>query len=254
MLKCIVLSLNLLNLYYVSAQYKCSLPLEAENGHGVRKQPRSEASGGFAVTMYQNEEVVLVLHLSDTKNTCYMLLLSVTYSNDGPSDTINVLVNETLLGSFNTTAEYSGGQNWNIFYQANIKSPLKVRMSDGQSKLKILAVATDRNGVEIDYLLLELYCPHKKVVEECPLQPVPEDNCLKTDSEKEYNYLPTLEILSLCGLLITVCGIASGYCFFAIKLIVAKNCCGRRKSIDNYIEMKTLSLNDCNKQTDYKLL
>ena len=66
-------SLILFGVHYVSAQYKCSLPLEAENGNGGRKQPRSEASGGVAVTLYKDEEIDLRLHLGDTKTPaiCY---------------------------------------------------------------------------------------------------------------------------------------------------------------------------------------
>ena len=244
-------SLILFGVHYVSAQYKCSLPLEAENGNGGRKQPRSEASGGVAVTLYKDEEIDLRLHLGDTKNTCYLLLLSVTYSNDGPADTVNVSINGTLLWSFNTTEEFNGGHNWNVFYEANVKSPFKVQMSDGQSLLKISAVETDANGVEIDYILLELYCPHIKISGECPLTPVINENCMISDRQNEYDYVPKLEILAFCGLFITICGIVSGYCFFALKLIISKSCGNCRKGTDT-IELMSLSSIDDNKQTVYK--
>ena len=47
--------------------------------------------------------------------TCNLSLRSVTYSNDGLSDTVEVLINNALIGYFLTFAKSNGGDEWNNF-------------------------------------------------------------------------------------------------------------------------------------------
>ena len=227
-----------------SARHKCALPVEAEDGNGGREQTRSEASGEVSVALLQGEELFHQLHLSDTRNSCYVELLSVTYSNDGPADTISVSLNGSLLGTFNSTEESNSGHNWNVFYEENIDNPFRVYINNGQSQLKSSAVATDSNGVEIDYLLLELYCPQEEIVGECPLSPVIKNDCIISSGQNHYDYVPVLEILTVCCLVVSVCGMVSGYCFFTLKLLIFNCCCKGRKSTREVIELKSFPSHD----------
>ena len=73
-------------------------------------------------------------------------LLSVTYSNDGLSDTVEVLINSTLIGYFLTFAKFNGGYEWNNFQTETLfESKATVRAHSGQQNmLEVLAHETDK--------------------------------------------------------------------------------------------------------------
>ena len=145
----------------VVGQHICYHSLEAENGRGGEEMLRSGASGNLAVHLEQGEKILLTFVLESA--TCNLSLRSVTYSNDGLSDTVKVLINSTLIGYFHTFAKSNSGYEWNNFQTASNfyvnESKATVRAHSGQQNvLEVLAHKTDKYGVEIDKLSLELIC------------------------------------------------------------------------------------------------
>ena len=62
-------------------------PLEVENGKGGDMRQKSHASWGSLFSYRsESEELVhdLVFHSSDSDNTSYLQLMSISYANDGP--------------------------------------------------------------------------------------------------------------------------------------------------------------------------
>ena len=145
----------------VVGQHICYHSLEAENGRGGEEMPRSWASGNSAVHLEQGEKILLTFVLESA--TCNLSLRGVTYSDDGLSDTVEVLINNTLIGYFHTFAKSNSGYEWNNFQtqlQISVnESKATVRAHSGQlNMLEVLAHETDKYGVEIDRLSLELIC------------------------------------------------------------------------------------------------
>ena len=92
------------------AQYKCSLKLEVKDGRGGLRQSRSKASGGVATALFKDEENIHELVFTSTNKSCSLELLSVTYSNDGDADRIEITLNNklTLLRMNCTTMATTG--------------------------------------------------------------------------------------------------------------------------------------------------
>lgn len=75
-------------------------------------------------------------------------LENIRYSNDGPSDTLYLLLNNRLLGIFRTYEKWGSGHEWNVFHNTG---PIgeAVDLPEGQYTLSLQA-RTDRWGVEYD--------------------------------------------------------------------------------------------------------
>lgn len=145
---------------YMSCLYTCTLILEAENGISIETMQRSRASGGLTVLLKENSSIVYQLNFDKNENSCSIQLVSVTYSNDGLGDEIQVSLNNTSLGSFRTKAYSSNGYGWNLFKTSSGFSK-KVPLLSSYYTLKIHALATDEYGVEIDKLSLGLACTNE---------------------------------------------------------------------------------------------
>ena len=148
----------------------CSIVLEAENGHGGEREYRSNASGGLSVRLLEGETISYQMDFAFTDNTCTLQLLSVTYSNDGPSDRVQVSLDTTSLGSFQTFASSNGGKNWNIFRTQNGFTS-KVKLSYSRFMITVDALETDDYGVEIDKISLQLECTNKVSTEDAQCSP-----------------------------------------------------------------------------------
>ena len=133
------------------------LQLEAENGQSDSsgtQMYRSTASGGLAVNLRQNGYLVWRFV---TSTSCDIVILAVYYSNDGRSDRIEILVDESITGQFTTIGVSQGGHQWNVFRSSGIVGN-PVTLSAGQHTLKLIVKMADAVGVEIDSVTLRGPC------------------------------------------------------------------------------------------------
>ena len=168
----LVLAVFIFFVFKVWSQHNnmCSIVLEAENGRGGEREYRSNASGGLSVRLLEGETISYQMEFAFTDNTCTLQLMSVTYSNDGPSDRVQVSLDTTSLGSFQTYASSNGGKNWNIFRtQSGFAS--KVTLSDSRFMIIVDALETDEYGVEIDKISLQLECTNEVSTEDAQCSP-----------------------------------------------------------------------------------
>ena len=112
------------------------LKLEAEDGRGGLRQPRSKASGEIALALFEDEDNIHELSFTSTNNSCSLELLSVTYANDGDADRIEITVNKTLLANFTTYEVHNDGHNWNAF-RTEIRFLIRLPVRDGYTSCYI---------------------------------------------------------------------------------------------------------------------
>ena len=115
---------------------------------------RSNASGGITVNIVKNGYLIWNLNVT---GSCDMQVMSVRYSNDGMSDTVEMFLNERKLGSFRTVAQSKEGELWNVFRSSGVLGKA-VPLLTGQNALKLLVTEADKPGVEIDKVTLKSSC------------------------------------------------------------------------------------------------
>ena len=131
--------------------------LEAEhadiiNTTGTGENYREAASGGIAVNLLQNDYLQWYLNVT---RSCNVEVLSVQYSNDGFSDTVDLVLNGTTIGSFRTEAVSREGEWWNVFKSSGtIGNPLSLFADE--YTLKLVVRSADEDGVDIDKVILQL--------------------------------------------------------------------------------------------------
>ena len=140
----------------VSGQFVCTATVEAENGYhdGGRTMYRSRASGGVTVWLKEGESLSYQMHFN---GSCSIRLSYIRYSNDGSEDTVQVFINDTLLGSFETSGYSNYGYNWNHFYIRDGFSDGKLLLHS-QYLLNLFVLEADFYGVEIDLITMKLNC------------------------------------------------------------------------------------------------
>ena len=140
--------------------------LEAEGSISTgTKMSRTRASGDKTVYLLHNDYLMFYLRANSTFS-CNVVVYNVRYSNDGESDTVELLLNQTKIGSFRTRAASRGGHLWNVFEDTGVVGN-PVLLSAGQNySLKLVAIA-DRYGVEIDQISLDSSC-HLVISAELP--------------------------------------------------------------------------------------
>lgn len=125
---------------------------DAINTTGIGENYREAASGGIAVNLLQNDYLEWYLNVT---RSCNVEVLDVRYSNDGFSDTIELVLNETTIGSFRTEAVSREGGLWNVFKSSGtVGNPVSL-LAD-QYTLKLFVRSADEDGVEIDKVTLQL--------------------------------------------------------------------------------------------------
>ena len=125
---------------------------------------RTSASGDKTVYLLDDDYLMFYLHAN---SSCNVAVHDVRYSNDGESDTIELLLNRTKIGSFRTRAASRWGRLWNVFEDSGVVGN-PVFLSAGQNySLKLVARRADRYGVEIDQISLDSSC-HLVISAELP--------------------------------------------------------------------------------------
>jgi hypothetical protein len=126
--------------------------LEGEDGTGDGKvKQRGAASNQKTVLLKAGESRTLSFDLDGTAR--YEVI--VRYSNDGPRDSVQVSIDDTIIGQCTTqdTRPSGGvpGSGWNVFFSCEPLGP--VILSPGQHEL-VISAETDLHGVEIDVVSL----------------------------------------------------------------------------------------------------
>eukprot|EP01084_Bolivina_argentea_P319117 553521_1 len=132
---------------------------EAENGvYTGSLKDRSGASGLRTVHLDQGEFISWSFNAADG---CFQQLvnnLTIVYSNDGPSDTLFLYLDEQYIGQITTHSISNYGQQWNIMYSSFLFGPFLLSSVPSHT-LKIVAQNTDQFGVEIDRITTSLSIP-----------------------------------------------------------------------------------------------
>ncbi|XP_046542609.1 uncharacterized protein LOC124252645 [Haliotis rubra] len=130
--------------------------LEAEGTQGQHtRNYRSEASGHQSVLLYQGESILFSICFMRRTN---LTVKDVVFSNDGQSDNVGVGLDNVAIGSFRTHRHDTGGRSWNKFYHSGELGSIGV--GAGINRLSIYANETDRWGLEIDRVVIEIADDH----------------------------------------------------------------------------------------------
>jgi len=93
--------------------YGAVFGIEAEQAsiYKGKEMFRSKASGGITVNLREGGYIEWTFA---TGSKCDVAIMDVRYSNDGLSDTIELLLDEVPIGSFKTLAVSDEGKRWNV--------------------------------------------------------------------------------------------------------------------------------------------
>ena len=124
---------------------------------------RTRASGDKTVYLLHNDYLMFYLRAN---SSCNVVVYNVRYSNDGESDTVELLLNQTKIGSFRTRAASRRGHLWNVFKNTGVVGNPVLLLAGQNYSLKFVATA-DQYGVEIDRISLDSSC-HLVISAELP--------------------------------------------------------------------------------------
>ena len=130
---------------------------EAERGDCLKpcqQMMRSAASDGLTVLLKLGDELHQTMVF---KTNCSVSVRNVRYSTDGPlPDIVNISLNDTGIGSFNTVSREGGGQLWNVFRDSGPVGQ-HLQLKSGSYDL-VLFLSVDNYGVEIDKTTVNFDC------------------------------------------------------------------------------------------------
>ncbi|KAL3877025.1 hypothetical protein ACJMK2_034786 [Sinanodonta woodiana] len=153
--KCVIIFLLLTLSIYISAEHIIDVELEnLEKDHpwtGIRSVYRQNASRGGSLHLYETDAIIVKL-CPDGPMT--VSVENVSYSNDGTSDTLQVLENRNVLGTFTTYQQSNWGEYWNVFLSSG---PLGIFYADAQPiNLTLSVTYADCFGIELDKIVLKV--------------------------------------------------------------------------------------------------
>ena len=215
----------------------CFMEFEAENGvTSGQTMHRSGASGELSVSLTSEGQVT---HPFSTDTICSIQVHSITYSNDGQSDRIQISLDRTMMGTFRTRAKSNNGHAWNEFLNANsIGDTIEIR--PGSHELTLSVTFTDRYGVELDRTTLQLTCAGSGN-QKCPtteetasLDPATtESGATATPEEQskgsEYNS-NLLRVGEITGIALASVALVTVLVFVTIAVLI----CARKKECKTY--------------------
>ena len=114
--------------------------------------PRSQASDNYTVLMKKHETVRISFCL---RVKSAITIVNIVYSNDGPADEIQAILDGENMGSFIGSPYDGAGRGWNLFRSSG-RLPGRVVLNTGPHVLVLNATRSDRYGVEIDNLFLDI--------------------------------------------------------------------------------------------------
>jgi hypothetical protein len=142
-----------------------SLRLEAEDAN-LGNESGAEKSSVSGVTSRNGASDLAAMHLakgdilswpfSANSNKSGLYALVLRYSNDGAEDTLAINVDGKQVGKCITDSTIGGGfrngQFWDEFRSCRSSSVL---LTPGEHNLRLSVSASDRHGVEVDYIEIE---------------------------------------------------------------------------------------------------
>ncbi|XP_033743563.1 uncharacterized protein LOC117329641 [Pecten maximus] len=113
---------------------------------------RSRASGQFSVHLFQNDVVIGEFCLPGYRK---VELVNMMYSNDGPTDVIDVSINRKHVGNAQTKMLIGGKSGWDDFRSTwNIGKPMT--LPPGRHTIILNVTSSDRWGTELDVILFNI--------------------------------------------------------------------------------------------------
>ena len=147
--------------------------LEAEDGiYSGSLSYRGAASGGRTIHLSQSQHVTNTFTVA---TSCPVSIENVAYTNDGGSDTIRVLIDNTVVGTFTTIAHSNYGYNWNVVRHSG-RVGGTVQLMSGSHQLRLEAISTDSYGVELDQTTLDVNCAPPPQCVATPAPPTSDDS------------------------------------------------------------------------------
>ena len=191
--------------------------LEAEhadiiNTTGTGENYREAASGGIAVNLLWNDYLQWYLNVT---RSCDFKVLSVQYSNDGFSDTVDLVLNGTTIGSFRTEAVSREGEWWNVFKSSGtVGNPMSLFADE--YTLKLIVRSADEDGVDIDKVILQLNSSCIPVSVNVPPDDSPTTLAGTSAGTTPANVIETVEVAvgisgTLVGLIVAIIGVIGIY-------------------------------------------
>ncbi|XP_060076690.1 uncharacterized protein LOC132556323 [Ylistrum balloti] len=113
---------------------------------------RSGASGQSSVHLFQNDVMIGEFCLPGYRK---FEIVNMMYSNDGPTDVINVSINRKHIGTAQAKLLIGGKSGWNDFRSTwNIGKPMT--LPPGRHTIMLNVTASDRWGTELDAILFNI--------------------------------------------------------------------------------------------------
>ncbi|ESO85405.1 hypothetical protein LOTGIDRAFT_154901 [Lottia gigantea] len=131
----------------INCRYK-SISIEGEAVQGQYEiNSRSEASNSQVLKLSNGDVASFTFCVPATTR---VVLDNIRSSNDGESDTMEVRLDDEVLGTFQSISGSNGGHNWNVFYRSG-RIGTEQTLQKGEHTVTI-TVSADTYGVEIDVL------------------------------------------------------------------------------------------------------
>ncbi|KAK3579224.1 hypothetical protein CHS0354_033291 [Potamilus streckersoni] len=140
---------------YVYAEHIIDVELETIKIHrpwtGIRTVYRQNASGGGSLHLYENDAIIIRLC---PDQPMFVSIEKVSYSNDGMSDTLQLLENQNFLGRFSTYQHSNWGQYWDDFLSSGPLGEFNVQAQP--INVTLFVTYADCFGVELDKIVLKV--------------------------------------------------------------------------------------------------
>eukprot|EP01083_Nonionella_stella_P184865 672520_1 len=153
-------------LFVLYCLFYCTVALtyEAEDStHTGTIMYRSAASNAQTVHLDQGEYIEWEFSICRDSNSITIKNITLTYTNDGASDTLYIYLDSTYLGQFTTRSLTNSGAYWNSPFDSVLDGPFSVPDVSSSHTLKLVAQTTDTYGVEVDKIEVHLSIPSASI-------------------------------------------------------------------------------------------
>eukprot|EP01083_Nonionella_stella_P248825 861039_1 len=140
-------------LLYFIFYYDDAFQFEAEDGtYTGTFMTRSAASNEHTVALKQGEYIEWGFSIcTDDSNAITINNITLTYTNDGPSDTLYIYLDSTFIGQFSTHSLSDAGGYWNSPYDSVLEGPFDISETNSSwHTLKLVSNTSDTYGSEVD--------------------------------------------------------------------------------------------------------
>lgn len=157
-----------LQLLFIRHCNTCFVQFEAEYGVSDGVQIfRAPASNGITVLLKNGNRIEHTFRIGAT-SFCSVIVANIAYSNEGLADTIILSIDNTIVGSFESTAQTGGNVSYTINNTGILGNP--VNLFSGEHSLSVQVTSAGDDGVEIDRTIISVVCINTEAgpEEKCP--------------------------------------------------------------------------------------